>query len=251
MPSASWRAVSASSRPEPSPCCRSISWNALAAARESRGRRRRPGSRASRSIAAATIGCALARIVASRLAQQFADARRRAIVAAPIAAAAATAALARVRRLEAGAEGGEAAVDADLAAPDRRLECRARERQRAGARERAEQHRADDAAGARPRAPPCRRRRAAAPRRGRPSSSAAASTRPSASAIFSVIAKTRWVEAMSSGAVRRDEAALDRARRPPSARRRAPRRRRPAPASGRAPASRPAACAARLGNSST
>ena len=53
----------------------------------------------------------------------------------------------RTRRLEPGAECGEAAVDADLAAADRRLECRARERKRARAGQRAEQHRAERAAG--------------------------------------------------------------------------------------------------------
>ncbi len=56
-------------------------------------------------------------------------------------------AVARARRLEAGAERHEAPVDADLAAADRRLEGRAREGERGGARERAEQHRAHHAAG--------------------------------------------------------------------------------------------------------
>ena len=53
----------------------------------------------------------------------------------------------RTRRLEPGAERGEAAVHADLAAPDRRLEGGARERKRARAGQRAEQHRAERAAG--------------------------------------------------------------------------------------------------------
>ena len=55
--------------------------------------------------------------------------------------------IAGVRRLEAGAEGGEAAVDADLSPADRRLECRAWEGKRAATRERAKQHRAHYAAG--------------------------------------------------------------------------------------------------------
>src|SRR5262249_11906488 len=46
--------------------------------------------------------------------------------------------LSLVRGLEARREGGEAAVDADLAAADRRLERRAREGERARSRERAE-----------------------------------------------------------------------------------------------------------------
>ncbi len=54
---------------------------------------------------------------------------------------------ARLRRLESRAEGGEAALDPDLAAADRRLERHAREGKRSGARERAEQHRAEHAAG--------------------------------------------------------------------------------------------------------
>src|SRR6516225_11264483 len=50
-----------------------------------------------------------------------------------------------VRGLEARREGGEAAVDPDLAAADRRLERRARKRERPGSRKRAEQHRAQEA----------------------------------------------------------------------------------------------------------
>ena len=138
------------------------------------------------------------------------------------------------RRLEPGAERGEAAVHADPAAPDRRLECHARERQRARAGERAEQHRADHAAGR------VRQRRHVEgdqPARG------VTAGRQQGRGVGPAVGERDLLghreDAMGRGdqqcLVRRDEAALDGARPLPSVRTRARCRRRPAPASAPAP----------------
>ena len=250
MPSASWRAVSASSRPDPSPCCRSMSWKRSSRARIvlgvvgvlivdqplDRGDDDRPRFAGKSAFGlrcqhfAAPAGASASPRAARRLRQR--RLRR------------------RVRRLEAGAESGKAAgrrrpvrggspPRTPCAGRAARPSPRARRTAPRSARCRS-----------RPRAPPCRMPPAARAASRQPANSAAASARPSASAIFSVIANTRWVEAISS--------VLSGVTKPRSTARAASisseastTSTSPGTGISASTGSRPAACAASFGNSST
>ncbi len=212
MPSASWRAVSASSRPEPSPCCRSMSGSARAA-RDKSWRSRRPDSRP-----------------AVRRRRRRSPARRRKIALGRRAATRASAAAASrscaidgcgdragAHRRRAPPRSRRRTPQGSLLTPTcpRRIAASNAARGKGSAPEPASAPNSTalttlpvaSASAAMSKATSCR----AASRQA--ANSAAASARPSASAIFSVIANTRWVEAISSVLSGRDEAALDRARR--------------------------------------
>ena len=123
-------------------------------------------ARRRRSIACAAAGNAAARCAPSSASCRAMPADRRQHRSAwPACARDGVGRLARPTRVEAGGERAQAGSTPMPPARDRRLERLARERQHAGAGQRAEQRRGNHAAVASAPAPPCRRRRSAAPRR--------------------------------------------------------------------------------------